>query len=130
MKKSIKYFVTVGIGLLIALAVALSKNLFAQTNIRLIYAILSDSFLTAGVLVTGFGLLLFVTNEGVFDGLKYGFKVLAQMFKKHPTPVKETYYDYRTARGRSKVSFGYIVICGAAFLAICILFIILYESRI
>ena len=129
MKKYIKYFVTVGVGLIIALWVAISNGLFSQTDIMVIYQILSDSFLVAGVLVAGFGLLLFVSNEGVFDGLRYGFKVLAQMFKRHPTPVKETYYDYRTAKGRNKISFGYLVICGVGFLAICILFSILYASR-
>ena len=129
MKKYTRYFVTIGVGLIIAFAVAMSKDLFSQTDVMVIYQILSDSFLVAGVLVTGFGLLLFVSNEGVFDGLRYGFKVLAQMFKRRPTPVKETYFDYRTAKGRNKLAFGYMVFCGIGFLAICFLFSILYASR-
>ncbi len=109
------------------LLVAFAKNLFSQTRLSVIYQILSDAFLVAGVMIGGIGLLLFVSNEGVFDGLSYGFKVLAQMFKRRPTPVKETYYDYRMARGRNKLSFGFLLICGGAFLTICIIFSILYA---
>ncbi len=130
MKKSIKYFVTIGCGLILALIVAFSNDLFAQTKNSVIFRILSDSFLVSGVVIAGLGLLLFVSNEGVFDGLAYGFKVLFEMFKKHPTPVKQTYYDYRVEKGRNKVSFGFMLICGGAFFAICIIFLVLYSVSI
>ena len=129
-KKSIKYFITVGVGLLIALIVAISKDLFTQTRPAIIFQILSDCFLVSGVVIAGIGLLLFVSNEGVFDGLSYGFKVLFQMFKKHPTPIKESYYDYRMAKGRFKLSFGFLLICGVVFLIICIIFTILFSVYI
>lgn len=130
MRKSIKYFITVGCGLIIALLVAMSSDLFSQTQAFIIFRILSDSCLVAGVLITGMGLLLFVSNEGAFDGITYGFKVLFQMFKPKVKPVKESYYDYRVARGRNKLAFGFLVICGSAFLVLSIIFTILYSAYI
>ena len=128
MKKYIKYFITVGVGLVLALIVANAKDLFAQTGLSVIYQILSDCFLIPGVVIAGMGLLLFASNEGVFDGISYGFKVIAQMFKRKPTPVKQSYFEYREEKGRNKLTFGFLLICGAAFFAVSIIFLILYSS--
>ena len=121
MKTALKYVITILLGLAIGLLVLLDQNFFAQTNPILIYGILADAFTIPGILLTGIGLLVFVSNEGVFDGLTYAVKSFIGMFRKN-MPRYGSFYDYREAKNRSKFSFGFLVICGLVFLLVAMVF--------
>lgn len=124
-----KFSITFAIGLVIAAAVACSKELFAQTDPVRIFHILCDSFCVSGVLLAGFGALIFVSNEGAFDGLTYCLRSFAQIFRKPEFRVHESYFDYTTRRSRNqkKFSFSYILLCGLLHLAICLVMYALYR---
>ena len=82
MSKLKKYLITLGIGFVIAFLVANYKDVFAQTELSKIFHILTDSFCVPGVLITGIGALIFVANEGAFDGVTYAVTSFLDIFRK------------------------------------------------
>jgi len=88
--KYIKYIIVTVIGILISLSIFSYRNLLNANNIRDIAYILSDGFLLPGVLILGAGLLLLVSNSGMFDIFTYSFKKCVQksfMEKKDLQPI-------------------------------------------
>lgn len=128
MKRYINYLITFIFGLVFALAVILLKDGFTQEQIKDTYKILSDAFFVPGILFVCFGLLIFSSNEGTFDMLKYGFKWLVNTFKKD-MPKMESFYDYRMAKHEKTKSFGYICLVGLLFIAIAAIFAYLYMKQ-
>jgi hypothetical protein len=125
MRKLYKYLLTIAVGLALVAWVAFSKDIFAQTSNSVILGILSDSFLVPGVLISGFGGLIFVSNEGVFDGITYGLTSFFDIFRKDKQNKYRTFFDYRESKGERDTSFGYLLICGLSFLALSGLMIVL-----
>lgn len=130
MKKVYKYLITVGVGLLLAAWVAFSKNIFAQTSISLIFAILSDAFLVPGILITGMGGLIFVSNEGMFDAFSYGMTSFIDLFRKEKRNKYHTFYDYKQSKADRDRSFGFLLICGLAFLALSGIMLWLFTKNV
>ncbi|MDD4212509.1 MAG: DUF3899 domain-containing protein [Bacilli bacterium] len=129
MKKTIRYLITSGVGCLIVLAIVLSKNIFGLDDAVEVYKVLTDAFFVAGVLITGFGLLVLASNGGTFDMLVYGVGRFFDLFRRDMMKVKhKTFYDYRVAKQDRKLGFGYLVIVGLAFLALSFLFLWLYYQ--
>ena len=108
--------------------VLLSQDFFSQTNPLLVYASLADAFCIPGIVLTGVGLLVFATNEGVFDGLNYAVRSFIGMFRKTMTKYNSL-YDYRESKGRENYSFGYIVFCGLFFLTVSVVFFFIWKKH-
>ena len=53
MKKIIKYIIIIALGLLTALYIAHTKEIFEQTDKKTIYHILHDSLVVPGVIISG-----------------------------------------------------------------------------
>lgn len=124
MKTVYKYLITGGIGLLIAFAVAVSKNIFFAKELVDVIEILIDSFFVPGILLFCFGLLVLATNGGTFDMLAYGMARFISLFKKEPNDVKfKTFHEYTLAKHEENRPFGYLVIVGLIFIIISIIFI-------
>ncbi len=128
MKNIYKYLITMFIGLLLAFLVALSKNIFDQTILKNIYHILSDAFFVSGVLITGIGLLVFVSDEGVFDGLSYAVIAFLNMFKSKDTRRFNSLYEYKEYKHREKTRIRFLLISGLILLIIAVLFYILFAN--
>ena len=128
MKAWVKYVIVLLIGFLMAYCVASSKNVFAQSEPVMIFHILSDSFIVPGVLLSGFGLLIFVSNEGAFDILTYGVRSFLGFFKKNPKREYETFYDYKVSRASKKLRFGTVLVCGLFFLLIAVIMYYIYSK--
>ena len=128
MKKFVKCLITVAVGAVIALLFAASRGVFGGLDQKTLYHILSDSFTVVGVVSTGVGLLLFVSNEGAFDGLSYGLRSFFGIFRKNY--VKESYYDYKVRRGSHKMGFTTLLISGLVLLAVAIVFYLLYRQAV
>lgn len=122
-----KYWITLLAGLLIVAAIVFAKDLFAQTSLQSIFHILTDAFFVAGILITAAGLLILSSNEGTFDILVYGMSSFLDMFRKTSQKKYETFFDYRESRSDKKIKFGFLLICGAAFLAIAFIMYFLYR---
>ena len=130
MSKLKKYLITFGIGFGIAFLIAYSKDVFAQTDLSKIFHILTDSFCVSAVLITGFGLLIFVSNEGVFDGITYAVTSFINIFRKEKKNKYRTYYDYKESKSNRDMSFGFLLICGLVFMAIMGAMYLLYRMNI
>ena len=130
MSKLKKYLITIGIGLLIAFAVAYSKDVFTQTEPNKIFHILTDSFCVSAVLITGMGALVFVSNEGAFDGITYAVTSFIDIFRKEKKNQYHTYYDYKESKGKRDTSFGFMLITGLGFMAIMGIMYLLYRTNI
>ena len=130
MKKNlVRYSVTLGVGFVIALIVSFLKSLYWQKTAEEVMRALSDCFVVPGLILIFFGLLVVCSNGGTFDMLGYGTKKLVLLFKRKPDEKdKESFYEYRKRKQESKRSFAYLLICGAAYLAIGLIFFILYYN--
>ncbi len=128
MKTLKRYLITLAIGLLIVVAIVASKDLFAQTETKMVFHILTDAFFVAGVLITSAGLLVFSSNEGTFDMLVYGVDSFLDFFRRESKKKYNTFYDYREAHANKKIRFGYIIVCGLGFLAVSLVMYFLYTK--
>lgn len=130
MNKLKKYLITTGIGLLLALYVAYTKGIFKQTELAVIFHILTDSFFVPAVLITGMGALVFVSNEGAFDGLTFAMKSFFDVFRKNKKNSFKTYYDYKESKGDRDRSFGFMLLVGLGFMAVSGIMLLLYSQNV
>ena len=123
-----KYFITLIIGFAAVAMILWSKDILAQEALVDVFHILCDGFFAVGVVIFAAGMLVFSTNEGTFDMLVYGVQSFTDLFRKESTKKYETYYDYKVSRAEKKLSFGFLLICGALFLAIAFVMYFLYRQ--
>lgn len=129
MKKVLKYLIPITLGLVVTLWVIIGKGIFQSNDPKTIIHILSDAFIVPGVCITGIGLLIFVSNEGVFDIIIYGVGQFVKMFSSNPAKRKyKDFNEYREVKRSSKLTFGYLVLIGLAFLVIALIFAIIWLN--
>lgn len=128
MKALRKYIITLLVESALVLLILMAKDFFAQTDPVTIFHILADAFFAVGIITSCFGLLIFSTNEGTFDMLKYGLDSFFGYFKKDHIKKYETFYDYRESRADKKLQFGFMVICGLLFLAVSFVMFFFYSK--
>lgn len=128
MKSLKKYLITIGIGLLLVLCIVCMKDIFNVSEAGKIFHILTDAFFAVGTVITGFGLLVFTSNEGVFDGLVFGVTSFFSMFKKDLKRKYKNLYEYKADRQDKKLSFGFMIISGLFFLAVSMIMFALYNN--
>ena len=122
-----KYLLTIGAGFFGAFVVAYSQGIFNATTAVEIFHILSDSFFVPSVLIMGMGGLVFVSNEGAFDGLTFALTSFADVFRKQKKNKYTTYYDYKQSKGNRDRSFGFLLITGAGFFLVSGIMLLLYH---
>ena len=95
--KLIKYAVCVGVEVLIAFLVIWSKGFFtdsAAVNLQ----ILADAFFVAGILMTLFAGMLFVSGEGALIGIGFVLRNVVLAFIPMGRTRHELYVDYRARK--------------------------------
>ena len=122
------YLITLALEALAVLAVLVSKDLFLQTEAIQVYHILADAFFAVGFITFGIGLLVFSSNEGVFDGLTFAVGAFVNMFKKEPSKKYSSLYEYRELKGERDTEFSFILLSGLAFLLVSAVTYLLYRS--
>ncbi len=128
MKKYYKYLITTIIGLLMALLIMVSKDIFNKTEPVEIFHILSDAFFVPGIMLTGFGLLVMASNGGTFDMLVYGTKLFFGLFKPVWEKNNESFFEYREKKRSKKKSYGYLIIVGVGFIIVTIIMYYFYYK--
>ena len=127
-KLVIRYSVTAGVGLAIAVLVSFARSLYWQEDTVSVLEVLCDCFAVPGLLLILFGLLVFCTNGGAFDIFGFGAKKFFGLFKRERTEKdRESFYEYRKRKQENKHSFLYLIIVGAVFLVIGFIFFLLYH---
>lgn len=128
MKSGKRFLITLAVDIAAAFLIMWAKDLFAQTDMKAIFHILTDTFFVVGTVTTSAGLLVFSSNEGTFDMLVYGMKTFVGMFRKNSIRKYDTFYDYRAAKQENKLPFGFLLICGILFLALSFLMLYFYNQ--
>lgn len=117
--KLIKYAVCVGIEALIAFLVIWSKGFFTESaavNLQ----ILADAFFVAGILMTLFAGMLFVSGEGALIGIGFVLRNVVLAFIPMGRARHELYADYRARKlsEAKKQNNSSILVTGLTFLII------------
>lgn len=130
-KLLLKYGITTGAAGLFSLVFMWARGLWTvQTPVER-YRILADAFSVPGMLLVLFGALVWVSGEGIFDGIGYALNRFGSMFvPMHKKSAQHlTYYDYVMAkRGKKAHGYSFMFFVGLAFIAVSIVFIVLHES--
>lgn len=121
-----KYAITLTIETILTAIVVWSMGILEKTSPVDVFHILCDGFFVVGVVATGAGALVFVSNLGAFDGLLFAMRSFVNIFKKAPNKNVETYYDYKMRHSDKQFSFAFLLICGLIFIAISLVMLWLY----
>jgi hypothetical protein len=118
-EKLIKYAVCFGIEVVIAFLVIWSKGFFTD-SVAVNLQILADAFFVAGILMTLFAGMLFISGEGALIGIGFVLRNVVLAFIPMGRARHELYADYRArklseARERDNSS---ILVTGLFFLII------------
>ena len=130
-KKWMPYVITTAIGLLVAVLVLYSRNVFSETlDTAALMTALCDAALIPGGLLFCVGLLLWIAETGQFDMLRYGFHFVYAMFVPSARiSERDSFYEYKTQRNeKRKKSPKFLIWIGLGFLLLSVIFVIAYYA--
>ena len=89
----------------------------------------SDGLFVAGVVLTGIGLLTWISTTGFFDIFGYSVKILWAHISTILRPYDHVrYYDYKAQRAETRGKTRYpVLVTGAVFLLLSAGFLVLYH---
>ncbi len=128
----LKYGITAAVGGLMTWSV-LSLHGYAEaaTDAER-YRILADAFTIPGVVLMLCWVLVWISNEGAFEGISYAFSYAFRMLIPGGSKNPERYSDYvlrRREKGRLR-GVGFLFFTGAVFFLIALVFIALFYSAL
>ena len=117
------YGICVGVEIFIAFLVIWSKGFFTQ-SIAVNIQILSDAFFVAGILMTLFVGMMYVSSEGALIGIGFVLRNVVLAFVPMGRARHERYADYRERKlsEAKKHNYGHILVTGLVFLFIGVAF--------
>ena len=123
------YAICVGIEAVIAFLVIWSKGFFAHSaavNIQ----ILSDAFFVAGILMTLYAAMVFISDEGGLIGIGFVLRNAVLAFIPMGRARHEKYADYRARKmsQSKKHNNSYVLVTGLAFLFVGIVFTVIWYT--
>lgn len=121
-----KYIYTFLLGLLLVFIICISKEIYHLKSIHDIYKVLSDACSVPGVLFLGLGLLLFVTNEGLFNGFSYSAKRIFHGLQ-GKSDFDEEFYKYNERQKSKRISFSHLIIVGILYLVVSLFFAFMFS---
>ena len=123
------YAICVGIEIFIAFLVIWSKGFFAHSTAVNIQ-ILSDAFFVAGILMTLFAGMMYVSGEGALLGIGFVLRNVVLAFIPMGRAKHEVYADYRARKLKEakKHNNSYILVTGLVFLFIGIVFTVIWYA--
>ena len=105
------------------------NDIFALETEAEIFTMLSNACAIPGFIMFGIGILLWVTNEGLFNGISYGLKTVGRSFtvKKGEKIREEEFYEYNARQKSKNHAFKHLLIVGGVCIMLSILFAYLYQ---
>jgi len=126
----LKYGITTLVGALIVWAVIDFHGYAEAISDAERYRILSDAFTIPGITLMLCWLLVYVANEGAFEGISYAVSYAIKMLIPGGARTHEKFSDYVVRKRESgKVrGTGFLFFTGAAFFLVALVFIALFYS--
>ena len=125
-KNNKRYFITIAVGLILAAWVFFTRDLEPVEGHNMTFHILSEALFVPGIFIFAAGILMMVSNEGIFNGVSYGLQAIWKAMSDRKNPkMDESYYDYHLRKSGHKVRYGPLLIVGSVFLVLSIICVIL-----
>lgn len=125
----LKYGTTGGVCLLMVVLFLINAN-FLELEGADRLRILCDAFTVPGLLCLFSGLLIWLGNEGSFDGVGYVVSYAFHAFLPGSLNKRESYKDYlERKKGKKPIGFSFLLITGAVFTAIAMVFLMLFHLQ-
>ena len=130
-KTLIKYAATIATCLAIVLGVLSVLGFWNRPSMDYLWVDLADAFTVAGLLPILFGILVWASSEGAFDGLGYVGRSLGVLIIPRFRAYKHvTYYDYVMAkRGKRPHGYAFLFFVGLGYFTIGLVFLLLYKLQ-
>ncbi len=125
-----RVLIDIGIGLALFLALMGLRGGFAAADPAERWRCVSDSLFVPGILLAGFGLLVWVGDGGAFDALKFMIQKLFIIVLSDEKRAKypRTFYDYKTQQeAREKANVSHMLFVGIGFIAAAGIALYLYS---
>ena len=126
-----KYLITAALAGAFTVFIIWLRDFSIAPTLQEKYRILADAFTIPGVCLVMLSLLVWASSEGAFDFLGYAASRVGDMLlPAHGLASKhETYYQYvERKRGKRAKGFWFLLFVGLAFIAVAVVFVILYET--
>lgn len=123
-----KYLITLALETGFAILLFMTRGGPEAPDNQILFAVLCDAAFVPGIITCCIGLLIVVSNGGVFDMVRYAFSRAADSFRKAENRHGRfgSYYDYVCARhGGKRARFGFVLISGLVFILLSIVFCLL-----
>ena len=131
-KKLVTYVIASVVGAMAAFGIACYQGVFYAKNIAEVMMCASDGFFVIGLLYTGYGLMLYIVNEGILDIIGFGFKSLVYLFTPRRLDREAGgYYEYKMRKKEERESKPvpfHIMWIGVAFILLALLCLALYYA--
>ena len=124
-----RYAITAALGAVLVFVIVSVRGIFSENSVREVMRLLSDASFAVGVILSGVGLLFFVSNDGLFDMLSFSMMLLFSKFKRDVSDRKyKDFYEYREAKKGRKRSFVYLLLVGLGYIALAAIFLFIYYK--
>ena len=123
-----RYLIAIAAELVMAVIVGVVREIWKAEGVAGVLADLSDAFFVPGIVMLGIGVLIFAVNQGIFNGVAFGFKTIGRTLfaSKNEKILEESFYEYNTRMKEKKIEYKYLLLVGAVFAVIGILFSVIY----
>ena len=128
-RRYFKYIVAAIIGVVLTIFICWLKDFSLDMDRQYMYKVLADATLLPAVTLIGFGLLVSLSNFGLFLSVGYSLKRFMTIFSKEAAKQRENmeiYYEYRQARLNKNVSGAFLYLVGLVFFLVSIAFTFLF----
>ena len=122
----LKYGITGALCVALAVVYCVLRD-FSQLNLIQKYRTLCDAFTVPGLLAICSGVLVWSSNDGLFNGLGYCLYVTGKALIPGSRQKVLRYYDYVQSRKKKTITgCGFLFVCGGGCMGIAALFMALF----
>ena len=123
-----RYVIPSVIALIVAIVICIKSDIFALETSAEVFTVLSNACAIPGGVLFGIGIILWVTDEGLFNGISYGMKTVGRSLtaRKDEKIKDEEFYEYNARQKEKNHEFKHLLIVGGVFVILSIIFAVLY----
>lgn len=129
LEKLRKYIIVTIIGLLLTVFICWLKKFSFYMEWQKMYKILSDATFFTAVIFIGIGIMISISNAGLFTAVSYSMKRFFTVFSRDRVEKRRNmpaYHEYRAVKLEHNVSGAFMYLPGLVFLAVSIIFTIMF----